>query len=130
MSESMVDRWLPKVWQAHVAYDAVTGVWPLVDMASFEAITGRKTDRWLVKTVAVLVLVTGGVIGAAGARQRITPEIAALAIGSSAALATIDVVYVSKRRISRVYLLDVVASLALITGWYLAIARKRIPLTR
>ena len=37
----------------------VTGVWPIVSMRSFEAITGPKVDRWLVKTVGALVAVIG-----------------------------------------------------------------------
>jgi hypothetical protein len=40
-----------------------------------------------------------------------------VAAGSAAALATIDTVYVAKRRISPVYLLDAVAEIALVVGW-------------
>src|SRR5215213_7149555 len=29
----------------------VSGVWPFVSIRSFEAVTGPKVDRWLVKTV-------------------------------------------------------------------------------
>jgi len=36
-------------------------------MRSFEAITGPKADKWVVRTVAVLVTVIGGVLVAAGA---------------------------------------------------------------
>ena len=37
--------------------------------------------------------------------------------GMPRALATIDTVYVAKRRISPVYLLDAVAEIALVAGW-------------
>ena len=40
-----------------------------------------------------------------------------VAAGSAAALAAIDTVYVAKRRISPVYLLDAVAEIALVAGW-------------
>ncbi|CAN5845967.1 hypothetical protein BH24CHL3_BH24CHL3_11280 [soil metagenome] len=120
----LVQRWIPKIWIAHAGYDLITGVWPVFGIESFQKVSGRKTDIWLVKTVTLLILVIGAVIASAGLRRRITPEIVALAIGSSVALTTIDVVYVSQRRISPVYLLDGLANLILIGGWVLAIRRK------
>lgn len=105
------------IWKIHALFNLVTGVWPLVHMRSFEAVTGPKTDHWLVKTVTTFIMVVGAVIGGAGMRNRITPEIAGLAMGSSATLATIDVVYVAKGRISPIYLLDALAELLLIAGW-------------
>jgi hypothetical protein len=120
----LLQRWLPRIWLVHAAYDLITGLWPVFGIESFQKVSGQKTDIWLVKTVTLLVLVIGGVVGSAGLRRRVTPEIAALAIGSSAALATIDVVYVSQRRISPVYLLDGMTNVILIGGWVLAIRRK------
>ena len=102
---------------AQGAYFAATGVWPLIDMASFEAVTGAKADKWLVRTVGVLVAVIGGALIAAGARRSVTPEIAGLAIGSSAGLGLIDVVYSTKGRISKIYLADAAAEAALIAAW-------------
>lgn len=43
--------------------------------------------------------VTGATIGLAVPRDRVTPEIKLLSAGSAAALASIDVYYVAKRRI-------------------------------
>src|SRR5215211_4274415 len=95
----------------------VTGVWPLVNMRSFEAVTGPKVDRWLVKTVGALVTVIGCALALASRRRQLAPEVVLVAAGSAAALATIDTVYVAKRRISPVYLLDAVAEIALVAGW-------------
>ena len=100
-------------------YFAATGIWPIVDMRSFEAVTGPKVDKWLVRTVGVLVAAIGGALISAGARRAVTPEIAGLAIGSAAGLALIDVVYSSKGRISKIYLADAAAEAALITAWTL-----------
>jgi hypothetical protein len=36
------------------AYYLVSGLWPLLHFTSFEAFTGRKRDRWLVRTVGLL----------------------------------------------------------------------------
>lgn len=98
----------------------VTGVWPLVGIRSFEAITGPKTDRWLVKTAGVLIAAVGAGLTLAGARGRVTPELATVAIGSAAGLTAIDLVYVGNRRISPVYLLDAVAEVGLIAAWGVA----------
>ena len=94
-----------------------TGIWPILNMRSFEAVTGPKVDRWLVKTVGALVAVIGAALALASRRRQLAPEIVLVAAGSAAALATIDTVYVAKRRISPVYLLDAVAEIALVAGW-------------
>lgn len=97
-----------------------TGVWPILDMRTFQAVTGPKTDQWLVKTVGACLAVVGGVVGLAARSNRITPEIALLGAGTAAALTGIDLVYVAKGRISRIYLLDAAAETALIAMWALA----------
>ncbi len=50
----------------------LTGIWPLLSIRTFERVTGPKVDRWLVKTVGVLVTVIGGVLLLAGSRRRVT----------------------------------------------------------
>ena len=104
-------------------YYVVTGIWPLVSMRTFEAVTGAKTDTWLVKTVGVLVAVIGAALAFAGWRRKVTPESAILAAGSAAGLGTIDTVYAMKGRISKVYLLDAIVEAALVVAW--AAARRR-----
>jgi hypothetical protein len=106
------------------AYFFVTGVWPLLSMRSFEAVTGRKRDRWLVKTVGVLVAVIGASLVAA--RRPATPT-TLLAVGSAAGLGGVDVVYSLKGRISRVYLLDAVLEAVLVAAWVGALAVPRRP---
>jgi hypothetical protein len=94
-----------------------TGIWPLVHMPSFEAVTGPKVDKWLVRTVGVLVGVIGAVLVSAAARNKVTAEVAALAVGSAAGLGAIDTVYASKGRIAPIYLADAALEAALVTGW-------------
>jgi hypothetical protein len=113
-----------RVWKAQAIYYVVTGIMPFVSMRLFLLITGPKTDLWLVKTVGAVIAVIGGVIGAAGSRRRVTPEVQALGIGSASSLMLIDVWYAARGRISKVYLLDAVANGLLISGW---IARSREP---
>ena len=102
------------------AYYVPTGVWPLVPVIgirTFEWFTGPKVDRWLVQTVGALVGVIGMVIGRARSNDRITPEIEALAIGSAVSLATVDVVFVARRRISPIYLGDALVNLIIVANW-------------
>ena len=91
-----------------------TGVWPLLSMRTFEAVTGPKVDRWLVKTVGVLVSVIGLSLLRAGRRP--SAATTTLAAGSAAGLGAIDVIYAARGRISRVYLLDAVLELLLLAG--------------
>jgi hypothetical protein len=48
-----------------------------------------------------------------------------LGVGTAAALLAIDLTYVAKRRISKVYLLDAAAQVALISGWLAASMARR-----
>lgn len=102
---------------------AATGLWALVDLDSFMAVTGPKTDRWLVKTVGVLVTVIGGVLLFAWRRGRVPLEVVVLAVGSAVSLAAIDVIYVSNGTIRSVYLLDAAVEVALALAWVPAARR-------
>jgi hypothetical protein len=107
-----------KAWGlvAHGAYFLITGVAPFVSRRAFEAVTGSKREWWLVQTVGVLTSSVGLGLLVATARDRVTPELAAVAIGSSLGLGGIDVVYVVRGRISAVYLVDAAVQAALIAA--------------
>jgi hypothetical protein len=92
-------------------------------MHTFQKVTGPKTDQWLVKTVGVLVTVIGAALVSAGLRRQSPIEVPLLGIGSAAGLTGIDVIYNVKHRISRVYLIDAIAELALLILW--AFVRRR-----
>ena len=100
-----------------------TGVWPILDIDSFQRVTGPKVDLWLVRTVGVLVTVIGATLLVAARQRRLDGAVILLAIGSALGLASVDVVYVSAGRISPVYLLDAAAELGLAGLW--AVARMR-----
>ena len=99
------------------AYYLLTGLWALVHIRSFQAVTGPKTDLWLVKTVGVLVSVIGGTLISGGARRRISPELKLLASSSAAGLGAIDTVYAAKGRIAPIYLADAVVEAILLMLW-------------
>ena len=91
---------------AHSGYYVATGLLPFVSRRAFEALTGPKREWWLVQTVGALVTVIGGALASAAVRRQVTPEVLAIASGSAVGLATVDIVYVARRRISPAYLLD------------------------
>ena len=103
-------------------YYLLTGVWPLVHMPSFVRVTGPKNDYWLVKMVGALAAAVGLALLAA-LRSPLQSSTAVLAIGSAFAFLAIDVVYVSKKVIGPVCLLDAVPELLLIGGWVLVFVR-------
>jgi hypothetical protein len=98
-------------------YYTVYGIWPVLHIKSFERLTGPKVDRWLVKSIGLLITVIGAGVGLAGWRGRISPELKIIAGGSAAGLAGIDIYYTAKNRISKIYLLDGIAELGLVAGW-------------
>jgi hypothetical protein len=111
-----------RVAQGQAAYYILTGIWPLLSRRSFQAVTGRKRDFWLVQTVGALVGVTGAALATAARDQRSleSPAIRILGIGSALSLATIDAVFVGRRRISPIYLADAAAEVGLVAGWLFA----------
>lgn len=118
-------------------YFAVTGIWPLVSIETFQLVTGQKTDNlptgregdhWLVMTVGVLVLAIGVALIVAAWRRSQSPEVAVLAVLSAVGLACIDIVYVARRVILPIYLLDAVAEIILVVAWsgYLVTRRRSV----
>jgi energy-converting hydrogenase Eha subunit E len=98
-------------------YYVLTGVWPLIHLPSFEAVTGPKTDDWLVHMVGLLAAAIGVPLGMAAMRDRSrVREVVVLAVTSALAFAAIDLWYGITGRISPIYLADAVVQLGLITG--------------
>jgi len=100
-----------------------TGVWPLVSIDSFLKVTGPKTDLWLVQAFGVLVAVAGVVLLVTAWRQKVPLEIVTLAVGMAMALAGVDIVFVLRRDIGPVYLIDALAEIGLLALWAGAVSR-------
>jgi hypothetical protein len=115
-------------------YFFATGIWPLVNIASFQAVTGPKTDHlvtgregdhWLVNTVGVLVISIGLTLITAAWRGNVSFEAIVLGISSAFALIAIDVVYVLRGVILPVYLVDAGIELVIVSAWLVEIVRVR-----
>ena len=109
---------------AQGVYFLLTGIWPLVSMRTFEAVTGPKVDRWLVKTVGVLVAVIGASLLADASRPSRGTRV--LGVGSAAALGGVDVVYSLRGRISKIYLVDAVLEALVVALWAVGGRRRRV----
>jgi hypothetical protein len=101
-------------------YYLVAGIWPVVSIRSFEAVTGPKTDHWLVKTMGLLIAVVGAILLIAGLRRTIIIEIGLLAAGSAGALGGAGSYFALRHVIWPIYLVDGFIELVLIALWIAA----------
>jgi hypothetical protein len=110
-----------RVAAGQAAFYVATGIWPLLHRRSFERVTGPKTDFWLAQTVGLTVAAIGaGLAQAASHRGPVPRELRSVAVTSAAGLALVDVFFVARGRISRIYLADAAAEGALIAAWLVA----------
>jgi len=120
--EKAMNRLLFYLILGQCAYTLITAIWPLVHIKSFMAVTGPKRDVWLVKTVGALLipiatcLVTVLLLG--------TDYRPAIVLGALAALAfiIIDVYYVSKKVIARIYLADAAVEFVFLIGYIIVVS--------
>jgi hypothetical protein len=103
----------------HGLYYLATGLFPLVSIRLFEAITGPKRDRWLVRTVGALAAVIGAVL--LRSRGRVDR---ALPVGSAVAFAGVDIIGTIGGVLRPVYLVDGLIELVLAVAWSRA---RRVP---
>lgn len=106
-------------------YILVTAIWPLVDIDSFMAVTGPKTDVWLVKTVgALLLLISLSML----AQLQLKADYRLLALsggGTAIAFIVIDFYYALNDVISDIYLADGILEIGFLSGWlYILILRR------
>lgn len=106
------------------SYILITGIWPLIHIESFMAITGYKTDIWLVKTVGALLIPIASCLFCFLITH--TSHLPPFILGSftAAAFAAIDFFYVFNNQISEVYLLDGAIELIFIAWWIVVLAKK------
>lgn len=105
---------LQAVLRIQAGFYVLTGLWPVVSLGTFELVTGPKQDDWLVRTTGLLIACIGLSLWV-GARSS-SPDSATLvlAVSATATLAAVDLRYALPGDISRIYLLDATAKLALL----------------
>ncbi|RNI22395.1 hypothetical protein [Rufibacter latericius] len=98
-------------------YFSLTGIWPLVHMPSFLAVTGPKKEVWLVVTVGMLVLAIGAALITAAFQPREERSPMMLGFFSALGLGAIDVRYATREVILDIYLLDAIVEFLLAIAW-------------
>ena len=111
-------------------YYLVTGMWPVFDMDTFEAVTGPKIDDWLVKMVGLLAATIG--LGLLAGNRKVGPsrEILVLSVAAAVSFAAIDVVYAANGTISKIYLVDAALQAWFMAGLTVATLTRRGPIKR
>jgi hypothetical protein len=106
-------------------YYMVTGVWPVLHIDSFLAVTGAKTDLWLVKTVGLLIAVIGAAIfrGETTAHA-LSRDRSSWPPGSAGCWAPSTWCIALWGVISKIYLLDAVPEAVLVAGWSIVWRRR------
>jgi ribonuclease P protein component len=74
----------------------------------------------LAQTVGITVAAIGIGLAQAGSRPRVPRELRTVALTSAAGLAFVDLYFVARARISKIYLADAAAEVALVLAWLLA----------
>lgn len=110
---------VPSAANLQARYYLVTGIWPLLSRRSFEAVTGRKHDFWLARTVGLLAASIGiGLYRGASSDAGLSDDMRAAAICAAIAFGAIDLVEVARGRIRPVYLVDAAAEAGLLAAWW------------
>jgi hypothetical protein len=95
-------------------YFIATGLWPIINISSFEKVSGPKIDKWLVKTFGALVASIGLVLLLSNPENEVTKSVG---IVSAIALGLADTYYSLRKIIPKIYLLDASIEFLFVILW-------------
>ena len=104
MATATHSKGLGTVFLVQGIYFIVTGIWPLLNMASFITATGPKQDTWLVEMVGLLSASVGLTFIVSSLRRHPLPVLLGYTVSLS--FLAMDVIYVASGEMSRIYLID------------------------
>jgi hypothetical protein len=110
-------RRVNRIGIAQDVYYLMTALWPFFSLRTFIAVTGPKSDVWLVKTVGALLVVIGIALIVGSNSEEIKPNTICLGVFSALALALIDIYYALRKIISKIYLGEAVVELIFVFLW-------------
>src|SRR5688572_2332657 len=107
-------------------YTLLTALWALTHIDSFIRVTGPKTDIWLVKTVAAILLsiATCFLYGPFVKQDHFL--VIVVGITSSAALASIDFYYTGNNTINKIYQADGYLQVLFFLLWFYLLMHVKI----
>ncbi|MDQ0639953.1 hypothetical protein QF042_003518 [Pedobacter sp. W3I1] len=106
---------------AQGSYYLLTGIWPIIHIGSFMAVTGYKTDIWLVKMVALLST-TIGIQLLLQLSKNPGPKL--LSVMTALSFLLIDTYYALHGTISKIYLADAMAQVIFIVSVLLTVQKR------
>jgi hypothetical protein len=98
-------------------YYLLRGLWSLLHLGSVESLAETHRNVWLSEEVGALVLVIGVALCVAAYRRQGSPEILVIAFGSALGMGLIELLFIFHRRISVLYLIDVIIQFGLVVFW-------------
>ncbi|WP_312190318.1 hypothetical protein [Sphingobacterium sp.] len=99
------------VYKIQGLYYLITGIWPIVHIESFMMVTGEKIDIWLVRMVGLLsIAVAISLLFGQNKSDKIL-----LGVPAALAFIAIDVYYNITGTISRIYLLDAILQVVILS---------------
>jgi len=104
MAAAIYKKGLGSAFLVQGIYFVVTGIWPVVNMASFITATGPKQDTWLVEMVGLLSTSIGLTYIVTSLRRRALPVLLGYSVSFS--FLVMDLIYVIRGEIDQIYLLD------------------------
>lgn len=108
-------------------YDLLGGLWPLLHLQSFEQVTGPKSDDWLVRSVAGILVVVGIGLLYDASHHRLAAGMRRTAAGISLVLALVALISSTAGWVSWLYFIDGLAHASFFLGWVvLAVVSRRI----
>jgi hypothetical protein len=115
------------ILKIQAVYYLLTGLWPLVSIRTFEAVTGPKIDDWLVHMVGLLAASIGATLFVGSAARQPVRETVVLSILSAASFAAIDIFYALNGTISRIYLADAAIQAIFLSVIFVSLFRRTGP---
>ena len=113
--------------QSQGFYYVAASLWAIFDMRGYAWVTGPKTDVWLVRAMALVLLANGVslIIAAVGrGRRAVSASSQFLGMATAAGLFGIDCYYVLADVISPIYLFDAALEAAFLIAWLIPPRRQ------
>ncbi|MGV9013135.1 MAG: hypothetical protein ACOH13_11120 [Flavobacteriales bacterium] len=114
------------VLYAHALYLLIGGAWPLLSLRTFEEVTGPKSDHFLVRTVALILVLVASILFT----QRKPPvERSAVftAMGISCILGSVALFSAAGGWVWKVYFIDGGMHLLFASAWVYLLLRHQVP---
>lgn len=108
----------------HGIYLMITALWALLFLNSFVKITGIKTDIWLVKTIAILLLPYSLLFMWKSTHTPKLPVVNVVAVMLCMGLTTINAYYYAEGVLGTFYMIDAWIEIFLSVWWLCDIYRK------